>query len=161
MQQLLFAASGFIQWSCHSCLLSFLQTALLCLLILPRSPSALPPCVWPHFSSSFSSYCTLQAARHAARAMHICPWRPLQTALAARTSVDASLTSAHAAQRLSATFPLSHLCRATQSYQALPTDLPDQAALMDMAAVRVTGAVAQPCVLGAAEDVRIVYRVMY
>lgn len=75
--------------------------------------------------------------------------------------MDASLTSAPAAQRLSATFPLSHLCRAAQSYQALPADLPDQAALMDMAAARVTGAVAQPCVLDAAEEIRIAYRVMH
>ncbi|KAL3133073.1 hypothetical protein ABBQ38_006975 [Trebouxia sp. C0009 RCD-2024] len=100
----------------------------------------------------------LQAARHAARALHICPWRPLQTALAARTALDASLTSSSSARRLAATFPQSHLCRATQSYQVLPADLPNEAVLMDMLTVMVTGAVAQPCLLDAARELRVMYK---
>ncbi|KAL3149301.1 hypothetical protein ABBQ32_14165 [Trebouxia sp. C0010 RCD-2024] len=100
----------------------------------------------------------LQAARQAARAFHICPWRPLQTALAARTALDASLTSSSSARRLAATFPQSWLCRATQSYQVLPADLPDEAVLMDMLTVMVTGAVAQPCMLDAAGELRVMYK---
>ena len=32
---------------------------------------------------------------------------------------------------------------------------------MDMAAVRATGAVAQPCVLDSAQELRVVYKVMF
>lgn len=103
----------------------------------------------------------LQASRHAARALHICPWKPLQTALAARTSLDTSLSNSLAASCMSSSFSLNTLCRATQSYRVLPSDLPNEAAVMDMLAVRVTGAVTQPCASDAIEDVRAVYKVTF
>ena len=63
--------------------------------------------------------------------------------------------------RLSSAFPLTSLCRATQSYRDLPPDLADQAALMDMLAVRVAGAVAQPCTLDNAKNLRTMFQVPF
>jgi len=101
----------------------------------------------------------LQAARQAARAHHTCPWAPLQAALTARTSIDASLTYGLPAMHISTGFGLVDLWQATQSYKRLPSHLADMDAVADMFAVRVTGTAVQPCVSDSAQQVKDTYQV--
>ena len=62
--------------------------------------------------------------------------------------------------RLTSNFTLNSLCKATQSYGDLPSDLPDAAALMEMLAVRVTGAASQPAASEMVPSLQAVYKVM-
>ncbi|KAL0025266.1 hypothetical protein WJX77_012112 [Trebouxia sp. C0004] len=99
-----------------------------------------------------------QAARQAARAHHTCPWAPLQTALTARTSIDASLTYGLPAMHISSGIGVLNLCEATQSYKRLPSDLVDMDAVADLFAVRVTGTTVQPCAPDTAQQVKHTYQ---
>lgn len=89
----------------------------------------------------------LQAAKHAARALHICPWGVPHQAALCKSALDASAHAAAAVAHLSQAYGLVGLCEATQGYGALTDDQLPAMAIQEMVAAGVTGLVVQPCAM--------------